>query len=372
MDLKENSEYHQLPPDRLIASLKDWTADQWKSQIDKISIEQMSTVIPLASEENDPSQWKQKTHAIIEGLKDPKKIEAAGRAFTLAQIQEIILWSSSNKDSSKEKLFPLFIGMRHDLFLQLLLTATPKELLILKHECLTEPIQHHLTLLAHDLVSRISQCNALETSIELGIQNLILDDVDSKQIHNEEEKIHKLLKSCDSILFTASQALSLAWNTNRPDIIEKLSKVKEQAQRLINQVIGKMRSASSTPTGLFLLLEKRLDSVFTSPNDIEAITDDEPATEALVKFSVWYLQDYYQIGLLPDIQHPDQLELDPKAHSEKERADHREYLFQTAERHLEQLGLFTLSDLKQAKIFSKKGLKDFIEQNKIKLLPITH
>lgn len=370
MDITEASEYHQLSPEQLLLKAKDWTADQWKSLIDKMAIEQIAVIIPLATENHDPAHWRQKTRAVIEGLSNPKKIEEVGRVCSAHQIQEIISLSATIKDSLKEKLFPLFIGMPHEVFLRLLIDATPKQLSILKQESLTEPVQHHLTLLTHDLSSRMAQANSSATAFELAVQNLNLVDIDLRQINIEHDKIITLLTSCNSINFISSKALSLAWNTNRTDLIEKLSKIKEQSQRLILQVIGKERSASSAPSGLFLLLEKRLDSVFSSPNDIEALNDEEPATEALVKFSVWYLQDYFDIGLLPDIQHIDQLELDPQNYSEKERSNHREILFQTAEQHLEQLGLFTLSDLKQAKIYSKKALKDFILANQSKLAPI--
>lgn len=369
MDFSEISEYQQLSREQLIHSAQEWTPEEWKKRANFLTLEQIPVLTALAAPEHDPTSWKRKLKAFLDGLNDPKKIEALGYACSLSQIQEIMFYNEiAGEPSLQEKLFPIFIGLPHDVFLLLLIEATPKQLLILKKEGLTEPIQHHLTLLVHDLLGRMNQCNTIETSIELGIQNLNLEDIDTKQIRAEEEKIYKLLKSCELIQLTSSKALSLAWNTNRTDLIEKLSKIKEQSQRLISQTIGKERSAAATPTGLFQQLEKRLDSVFSSPSNVEALSDDEPITEALVKFSVWYLNDYYQIGLLPEIQSPDQLELPSQTYSEQDRSDHREFLFTAAQRHLEELGLYTLSDLKQAKIYSKKALKEFIAQHHSKII----
>jgi hypothetical protein len=49
-------------------------------------------------------------------------------------------------------------------------------------------------------------------------------------------------------------------------------------------------------------------------------------------------------------------------HTEAERMEHRESLFTLARKTLEKLGLTSVNNLKEANIFSKKTLKEFIEQ----------
>jgi len=100
-------------------------------------------------------------------------------------------------------------------------------------------------------------------------------------------------------LATLNKALQLAWNSNRVDLIEKLSTAKETCQKFVISIIGHPRHAVNPPTGLYARLEARLNAVFgnpSDPNDIEAAGNDEPAMEALVKFSIWYLKDYWDLG----------------------------------------------------------------------------
>lgn len=367
MDPIDASEIRSLQSEKLWHLATQWTPDQWRLYISSLSPDQIPAVLPAATEEQNPHHWKEKMRAIIEGLNTPLQLEAAGRVLSATQVNEVISWAASCREPPHAKLFPLFIGMPHQTFLQLLLKATPGQLSLLKQEGITEPVQHHLTLLAHELTAEVANCSMSLSSLEQEIENIDLSNIDLFQIETEEQKIKTQLAHCFSIQNTASKALAIAWNTNRMDIIEKLSKIKEQSQKFIGQIIGVPRSAASEPTGLFASFEKHLDSVFNTGNDTASLSNEEPVTEALVKFSVWYLRDYWEIGLLPEIKNLNFLELDPTAHTEKECNEYRENLFATAEQHLERLGLFTLCDLKQAKIYSKKALKDFILQNQSKL-----
>ena len=95
--------------------------------------------------------------------------------------------------------------------------------------------------------------------------------------------------------------------------------------------------------------------------------DDEPAVEGLVKFSVWYLKDYWELGLLPGVEKQADLDIDMEKHTEAERAEYREKLFTLARDTLDQVGLSTVGDLKNAFIFSKQTLQEYINQKKITL-----
>lgn len=367
MDFVDAAEIQSLQPEQLWHLAMQWSPEQWKSHAAKLNPDQIPAVLPAATEEHDPHHWKEKTCAIFEGLNTPLQLEAAGRVLSNPQVNVIASWAASSKEPLHEKLFPLFIGMPHQTFLQLLLNASPDQLTLLKQEGITEPIQHHLTLLIHELTAQIANCGMALSAFEEEIATLNLDSIDVVQIEQEEGKIQQLHQECDSIQSTTSRALAVAWNTNRTDIIEKLSKIKEQSQKFLTQIIGAPRSISSNPTGLYLALEKRLDTVFISPDEIESIDDEEPVIEALVKFSVWYLKDYWEIGLLPNIHDPNLLDLDPNTHSERERTEYREQLFSTVESNLQKLGFYTLCDLKESKIYSKKALKDYIAARQTRL-----
>lgn len=128
-------------------------------------------------------------------------------------------------------------------------------------------------------------------------------------------------------------------------------------------MVGIPRCNGAQATGLFALLEQKLNAVYGNPldpNDIEALDNSDPAIDALVKFSVWYLRDYWEIGLLPMVKNERDLDLSSRRYSERNRAEHREKLFVMVQENLERLGLDKVKDLKKARIYSRETLQDFI------------
>lgn len=370
MDLMDTSDIQKVPAEQLWHLATQWSLDQWRSEIKKLTPDQIPSVIPAATEEQDPGQWRQKTHAFLESLSNPLQLEAVGRVLSIKQIHEIMTVASVSNGPILEKLFPIFVGMPHQNFVDLLLHAPPEQLTLLKQQSITEPVQHHLTLLIQELTADMAKCGMRLAIMESELETLDLSEIETSQIADQERKIELLRESLLSIQFTTGKALALAWNTNRMDLIDKLSKLKEQSQRFIQAVIGSPRSASTEPSGLYAALEKRLDSVFGNSDahlHTEALQNDEPVIEALVKFSVWYLHDYQEIGLLPQLDNAGPLELDVSNHSEQERLEYREKLFAIVERNLQSLRFFTLADLKQAKIYSKKALKNYIMSHREKM-----
>ena len=164
----------------------------------------------------------------------------------------------------------------------------------------------------------------------------------------------------------ANKALAIAWNTNRLDLIESFSKVKDSCQKYTAYGIGEPKTLRAAATGLYGKLDQSLFAVFgdpKDPSDLEALKETEPAMEALVKFSVWYLKDYWEMGLLPSVTNQEDLDLNMEQHTETERAAYREKLFNEVKKNLQKIGLFSVSDLKKAHIFSKKTLHEYIEEN---------
>lgn len=257
--------------------------------------------------------------------------------------------------------------MSYDFFLLLLIQASPFQEKLLKSESILEPIQHHLTLLIHSLSSIYAEQVQHFTFLENQVKSLDLDTVEQEQIIEQEKAIENLRKSFINIQFLCSKALAIAWNSNRADLIEKLSSIKEQSQKFSTLVIGHQGHPDSPPTGLYDVLKNQLNKVFNDDNN-QPLSDDEPAIEALVKFSIWYITDYWEMHLLPGISHSE-LDLDIDASTEHERIDYRRKLFLEVQKNLEKLGLFTLGDLKKNMIYSKVALKNYIQKN---LMPATN
>nr|NGX58750.1 hypothetical protein [Chlamydiota bacterium] len=116
----------------------------------------------------------------------------------------------------------------------------------------------------------------------------------------------------------------------------------------------------AAPTGIYLLFEQIISSPFASEDPNKTLQDDEPGVEALAKLSLWYMKDYWEMGLLPSIKNEDQLKLDPEKHSDKECQEYREKLMEEVNDNLEKFDLKTVGDFKKVFIGSKELLRGYI------------
>jgi hypothetical protein len=344
-----------------------WNINSWKQMVPLLSADQLSTVLLTATAEHDPAEWKLKIRTAIKNLQDPQKLEAAGKKLDLAQISELLEATITGDKQLLLALPPLFVGLSPTVFRALLKQASPKQLLLLKQEAMSEALQHHLSLLTHELKNELNDSLDATEKKEKDLANLPLEDIDSTDIQKNFQEIQILTDNCKKIYTETQNALALAWNTNRQDLIELLSGIREASHKNLTMFIG-MPSTEITPsTGLWKILEKRLSRVFENLG-LDSAVDDQPAMEALIAFSIWYVKDYWEVGLLPQISYLEELELNPNTYSEQEISEHRAGLFADAEKNLVLLGLITLKDLKQAGIYSRKALTNYVRAHQSRLL----
>lgn len=348
-----------------------WTSEQWQTLIGQLTPEQITSIISLASTDHDPQYWNQKIGAAIRGLKEKSQLQAAGKSLSVYQIIYILDCIIADKTALFDVLAPLLVGMPQNTFRGMLTKVNQTQLNLLKQEAITEPMQHHLTLLTHELMAELTAFhNTLEKQIQ-EIEGLHLENIGRSDISKIFRSIESFMISGMHMLHETNQALALSWQTTRMDLIEKLSRLKENCQRTLTESVGTRRSQMHESAGLWSLVEKKLEKAFEgSDSPVETLRDEEPALEALVKFSVWYVKDYWEVGLLPHIKEEKMLELKAETHSEQERLKHRESLFKEASKNLQLLGLESVADLKHKRIFSKKALIEFIEENQSKLIPL--
>ncbi len=337
--------------------------EEFNLLVKKLSSDQIILAVQ-ALKDQDSSTAFPKLLACLDRLEDPKHLEALGQQLSLSHM--LLILDSMKAHIPHWKLTPILVGTPSSLFSQLIYTASSGQLNILKQEVFTEALQHHLTLMTHEIVHQIPDLSVQLDSLELEIAGLNLEDVTSSQIATLTHRIEQTAKSYQSTLEKINKLQILIWNTNRSDLIEKLSSSKEILQKIIFAKVGFPKTQAVASTGLFAYLEAKLSKVFEgfkSEQDIEALQDDEPAIEALVKFSLWYLSDYWEIGLLPRIKQPEDLD----QHAAEFTRDHpnsRENLYHEVNANLEKIQLKTVADLKQHKIFSKSTLVDYIKQHK--------
>lgn len=310
--------------------------------------------------------WQEKSEALIRGLNERSALESAGKALSLQQMLYLLLTLLKIDSPHHWKLSPLFVGFPHVLFEQLIMTATKPQLFVLKHEGITESIQHHLTMFAHrlnqDVESLIRQLEILEQEIN----NLDITELSMNELSSSIAKIEKYNIDLNTIFLHVNKALELAWNTPRPDLIEDFNRIKDSCHRYKVYLIGTPVKENAPATGLYAKIENHLNTVYgnpNDPNDHEALRDDEPALEALAKLKIWYLLDYWELGLLPQVKSMEELEQHLQNLSEQERVSYREKLFNEARKNLEKAGFTTVKDLKRSFIFSKKTLKEHIDKN---------
>lgn len=362
----DNVDFAACTNEEIAQLVLQMSPDQIRSEMAKLTPEQISIVISVLDEMHD-QDWREKLTAVIYGLNENRQIEAVGRALVLPQALHILDEAAETEKNGHWKLSPLLVGMPHPVFTQLLLAASPIQMNALKQEVITEPVQHHLTVLTHEIVHQIPEFAASLDNLELEIAGLNIADLGHAELKNITHRIEQGAELYEETVEKINKILGLAWNTNRTDLIEKLSVAKEICQKLIGSMVGARKTSSRESSGLFAKLEERLNTVFgvpDNPQDFEALDDDEPAIEALVKFSLWYLSDYWEIGLLPQVKSIEDLDLDSSAFSHQQRMEYREKLFEEVTQNLSKLGLNTVSDLKQARIFSAKSLQDHISRNK--------
>lgn len=346
-------------PSSLEKVVETISPQQLGDSIAKLSLDQIPIVIRLLAR-GFHALAKKKTRAVILGLNDRKQLEAAARGFSLEQFRFLVDALLQAEEKHHWKLAPLLIGISQDLFSQFLFMATEQQLHFLQHEGVTEPVQHQLTLLSHDFARQIQK---MEQEIDLFCEDLqkldpeILDKTSTEELYFKID----LFASCFEKLFQQiNKALAIAWNTDRLDLIEAFNRSKETCQKYNLYGIGGRRNRKAAPTGLYAELEELLFNKF-GEEGAEALPDTDPAIEGLAKLSLWDLPDYWEVGLLPKIKNIKNLDLQSQEYTNGQRNIVQKRFQKEVQENLEKLGLSTISDLKLARIFSKKTLKDYIE-----------
>ncbi len=268
----------------------------------------------------------QDSSKIIQKLSKKEHLELIGKLCSAGQILAFLSCYPDNQ--VKEKIAPIFVGMDQDKFEEVLLNASDKQLEVLKIEGYSEGISHHLTLFVHRLEEEnISLFKSL-SSIESMIQTIDPELTTKETIEAIRNKLNECLDNLHKIFGKVRKILPIVWSTANIDLIDKLNKANISLQRML------------VPEELQALFNQKLFSVYRD------LKDDDQAIDGLANFSVWYLEDYVDVGLLPL--------------NSQQSEQSRENLFKEVRDRLQKINLRTVSDLKEAYIFSRQTLKEYI------------
>lgn len=270
----------------------------------------------------------------ITSLHDPHELELLGK--NLNSTEFFALFSILKQDHKViEKLNAILAGISHDVFFEVLPKLSAMEIQLLQQESATIPVQHHLTALSLEKTKVLKEIETTYASLETFIEHIEVDKlrvIDCTELLN---KIRDLQSLAESQLDLLNQGLKLAWNSDRADLIENLSFLKETILKYKLQFIRELSEE----------LKNKFNSVYADFND-----DKIPVMEALTKLSVWHLKDYFDLGLLPEDAKP-----------LLDKVQDRQRLISQIKKNLEKINLVTLEDLKTAHIYSKKALQEFLK-----------
>lgn len=291
----------------------------------------------------------------IQILDRQNQLEAVGKTVTVHQFLELLTAFSKNQINVL-KLQPILVGLPFAIFFKSLFSISKFNLEALKQEGLLEPLEHHLSLFLYEIENFLNEYEKRSEEMIKEIQDLPREDLGFEDLAYFESKISVLKKDFQTLLTVIDHALAIVWNTGRIDLIEKMSHLKEKAVTQYSYMAGK----KAHELGIENQLETYLGLVYS--NHLNELHDDEAAIEALSKLSLWYLSDYVEMGLLQDIKDVN-LNLNGSTDRvQKKLSDFQDHYNQVNKK-LKQLGLETLKDLKNKRIYSKKMLQEYVRQH---------
>lgn len=308
---------------------------------------------------------KNKLESLFQFVDSPSTLEHLARHFSLSHFLSFLDFLKRYPSYQNRCSF-ILVGLQPEIFFQALHVFESDHLDLLKNESLLEPLQYHLIQFVHKGESLHQQ---LDEKIQQFKQNLHLaktEELAPDMLQGFIDCLDSCKNNLLSYLECASTALSIVWNTDRTDLIEKVSSINEALQSQLMRTIGHPSFDGLSSTGLYSFLEKTFSDIFD-----ESLKDDDDALEGLTRLSIWYLKDYWELGLLPTIQHCEDLDLNPQQYNEEERRAYQHSLFSIVHQQLKRLGIETVGDLKKAHLFSKPLLEIYIEQHKHLLTHLT-
>lgn len=346
------------PPEEAAQLALKTSAQDLSTLANQFSSESLCAIVRVLHAEQD-RYWKEKLWGLVSSIQSRKRMEVLGTALSQDQLLYLLNGGKGTIPLIANAIPALFVGLSHDEFLAFLAEAKEGQLAALKREAGTEPIQHHLVVMAREMAPRLDKYISALLGLEQEIMNVV-PPLSNEAVAVIERKIVSAAEEAEATINLLRKALGISWNTNREDLVDALGVCKENWQKFRLLAVGMPSSEGGRATGLYAAFESQLGKVFANKDEPAILDDNTPAIDALINFSIWYIQDYWEIGLLPEIASEAELELDPKQHSEAECTAHRAALFSRAKENLERAGLHRVKDLRLKKIFSKEALMEYL------------
>lgn len=257
----------------------------------------------------------------LDKLSDRQAIEKFVSTLSVEDTTELFFLVGEDPEKYKEKIPSLIKGA--SLFALIAMIATEERVIekLFKKYLKEEFFQHQLFLSLDEFQKAIFSLDTESAAfLKQAIQN---PDTSYREL---EKTVQTILQHCKSMVETENRFLKFIWQTERPDLIDRGSKLKEELIRAKEQL-----------EKLPLLFTEAKNTQFSSPDDASAI-------EALPDLGISY---------------PDQL-----AQFAKELGTKTEKPAEYIQERLQKAGLRSVKALKEHKLYSKALLKRYLEEAK--------
>lgn len=314
---------------------KEMTASDWKS-----ILPQLTPSLLINSAKTLAKTAPERLHYLYEALENKHQCEQFGQSLDENGFMQLL---DTTTDTDPQKLGALFAGI-HPHSLQSALPMLSKDQLKILLKCgREEPLLHQLTLYSHAIDNENNYLYQRYAILKKIIDDRTSQlDLDYPSYLNITVQIDELSLAYAILQSGIRHALTVAWSSERRTLIDQLSRQKEFCDRMLSQQIGTPGNTHTSATGLYLELRNRVMSVYEGDSIEKRLFDNDPAIEALAALSIQYIEDFIELGLI-------------KTKNET---------LHDVEKKLQDIGLFTLADVKKAQIFSKETLKLFITGNR--------
>lgn len=330
------------------------TLEEFKEALPHFSMLEMGeSFLLLQSKPQKDSQNKQES--LFQFIDHPSMLETFGSHLSVESFLAFLNFLHHHLSYLNRLPFVL-IGLSPAIFYQSLTHLQENHIQLLKHESLSEPLQYHLTQLIHEGESLLQQTAQAIQQLEKEFLLIKPERLTTDSLNTLFYQIELLEEPIIHYQECIQKALSIAWHTNRLDLIEKFSSINEALYHQRTQAIGYPASDHLPSTGLFFALEQALSRIFDA-----TLEDTDAALEGLTRLSIWHLKDYWELGLLPSIPDIEQLNVD-SAQGEEQIAQ-QERLFALIQQQLDHLQISHVGALKRKHLFSKALLKTYIQKN---------
>ncbi len=287
---------------------------------------------------------------LLGSAQNREELHALGSQMTVELLLETLEWATQQPTESRQRLLPVLAAIPQKVFSEGFNVLTASHMQVLKQLASEEPVQHHLTLLAHKWAHDAEAQAVHLEQLRKQIASYDVTNAASEDYNAFKQSIEGIQTYFQQTIPLVDKALSLTWMTSREDLIDRFTTLKESWLRYLVEVIGAPADeAESIPSsGVYNALDAHFALVFgdtTNPEQLAALEDTDPGIEALAALAIWNAQDFRDVGLLGHDEYTEE-----------------EAVLKVVQERLNSLHLTTVADFKREKIYSKKALQEYVRQ----------